>query len=143
MNELREMIEIEYEKIDQVINHLPEKEKLPYLSELELAGVATFIHNFYNGIENILKRIFKMYSLDIPSGSSWHIDLLNQSVANKIVSKEVRDRLTRFLGFRHYFTHAYALDLYVDKLEELVANILPTYNLFKQEINQFLKNKKL
>ncbi len=45
--------------------------------------------------------------------------------------------LTRYLGFRHFFTHAYAVDLYADKLEELIDNIIPTYDHFKNEINYF------
>ena len=81
MDELREMIEIELEKIDQVVNALPTTDKLPYLSELELAGAATFIHNFYNGIENILKRIFKAFHFELPAGPAWHTELLKQAVA--------------------------------------------------------------
>ncbi len=142
MDELREMIEVEFEKIEQVINALPPEDKLPYLSELELAGVATFIHNFYNGIENILKRIFKAFNLELPSGAAWHTDLLKQAVAYQIISQDLKDKLIRYLGFRHFFTHAYALDLYADKLEELVGKIKSTYNFFKKEINYFLENKK-
>jgi len=139
MNELREMIEIEYEKIEQVLNVLPDKNRLPYLSELELAGVATFLHNFFIGIENVLKRIFKSSNFELPSGASWHIDLLNRAVDHKIISHELKNMLTRYLGFRHFFTHAYAMDLYADKLEELVDNIITTYDHFKKEINHFTK----
>ena len=139
MDELREMIEIEYEKIEQVINGLPDTDRLPYLSELELAGVATFIHNFFNGIENILKRVFKSFNFKLPAGASWHIDLLNHAVYYKIISNDLKKMLTRYLGFRHFFTHAYAIDLYADKLEELVNNVVPTYVHFKKEINYFTK----
>ena len=137
MNELREMIEIEYEKIEKIISGLPDKNRLPYLSELELAGVAAFLHNFFNGIENILKRIFKSSNFELPSGASWHTDLLNRAVEHKVISNDLKNMLTRYLGFRHYFSHAYALDLYADKLEELVDKIIPTYDHFKNEINHF------
>ncbi len=46
MDDLYQMIEIEYEKIELIIEGLPDPEKLPYLSDLELAGVATYLHNF-------------------------------------------------------------------------------------------------
>ena len=98
MNELREMIEIEYEKIEKVINGLPDANRLSYLSELELAGVATFLHNFYNGIENILKRIFKSFNFDLPSGSSWHIDLLNRAVYYNVISNDMKNMLTCYLA---------------------------------------------
>ena len=139
MDELREMIEIEYEKLEHVINGLPDKNNLPYLSELELAGVATYLHNFFNGIENILKRIFKSSNFELPTGPSWHIDLLNLAVYHRIISNDLKNMLTRYLGFRHFFTHAYAIDLYADKLEELVENVISTYEHFKKEINHIAK----
>ena len=141
MNELREIIEIEYEKLDQVIKGLPASEKLPFISELELAGVATYLHNFFNGTENILKRVFKSYKFEIPSGPSWHTDLLNLAVSNRIISNDLKDMLGGYLGFRHFFTHAYAIDLYADKMEKLIDNISETYNQFKNEIDLFTKNK--
>jgi len=141
MNELREMIEIEYEKLDQVINGLPASEELPYISELELAGVATYLHNFFNGTENILKRVFKTFKIEIPSGPSWHIDLLNKAVSNKILSEELKNMLSSYLGFRHFFSHGYAIDLYADRMEGLIDNISETYNKFKNEIDLFTKSK--
>ncbi len=37
------------------MSEIPSEEELPFLQFLELAGVVTLFHNFYNAIENILK----------------------------------------------------------------------------------------
>lgn len=57
--QLRKYCEAEFDNIDAVISEifivaLPVKTEY---STAELAAIATFIHNFYNGTENILKRI--------------------------------------------------------------------------------------
>ena len=49
MAKVRERVEAEFENIERVIAELPNSSLLPSLSSLELAGVATLIHNFYNG----------------------------------------------------------------------------------------------
>lgn len=40
--------------------------------------------------------------------------------------------------FRHFFSHAYALDLHSDKMEPLVENSRKVYSDFKKEISKYL-----
>ena len=58
MASLSQKIQAELENIDEIFNEMPSHSKLPSLSTLELAGVAALLHNFYNGLENIIKQIF-------------------------------------------------------------------------------------
>ena len=66
-DQLREYCDAEFENIDTVKAELwsvirPEKSEY---SIAELAAIATFIHNIYNGIENILKRVFRANQIKI------------------------------------------------------------------------------
>ena len=139
MANLNAFLEAEYEKMDRLLDKFPPVTKLHTLSEIELAGIATFIHNFYNGIENVLKRCLLSKNIQIPRSESWHKDLLEQAIVKGIISDQMKDKLLKYLFFRHFFVHAYALDLYAEKMEDLVEDINSTYNQFRMEIDRFLE----
>ena len=138
MANLKEKVEAEFENIEQALNEIPAYTQLPNLSILELAGVATLLHNFYNGIENVLKQIFMARNLSLPTGDAWHKDLLNNAVENQIISSRMKEILKEYLAFRHFFSHAYALDLYPQRMEPLVERCEETYLFFKDEINNLM-----
>ena len=137
MADFKNHIEAEYEAIENTLSFLPEK-PISQLSQLELAGLAALIHNFYNGIENILKQIFQLKSIEIPTGSSWHQELLLKTKNENIISDKLADKLKEYLGFRHFFIHAYALDLHPSRIESLIKKIIETFDEFKEEINNNL-----
>jgi len=61
---------------------------------------------------------------------------LLKAVNEKIISQSAADNLKPFLAFRHFFSHAYALDLHSDRIEPLVASASDTFNEFKKEIEK-------
>jgi len=81
MDQVRERVEAELENINRVVAGLPAEGSLQGLSSLELASVAALIHNFYNGIENILKQLLLAVGSRPPDGASWHRDLVNTAVS--------------------------------------------------------------
>lgn len=139
MADLREKIDAEIENIEHVLSELPASSKCPCLSTLELAGVAALIHSFYNGIENILKQILCSFDITIPQGPSWHRDLINVVLEKGIINVGTAQKLQRYLAFRHFFTHAYAFDLYADRMVALIDNAENVLREFKQDIEKYRK----
>ena len=72
-------IRFEIEQIDQLfvayaeLLALADKGK-PNL--VEITAMASVLHSFYNGLENIFLSIAKRLDADVPSSAQWHRDLL-------------------------------------------------------------------
>ena len=138
MPDYRLRIEAEYEAIENALSALPDR-PLSTLTKLEIAGVAALLHNFYNGIENIVKQVFQQKSYPIPQGESWHRDLLLAAAENNIISDLLLNNLKPYLAFRHYFSHAYALELFPERMEPLVKDAVALFNEFKQQIDKMIR----
>jgi hypothetical protein len=57
------------------------------------------------------------------------------AVSYSIISEDLKNQLAEFLGFRHFFHHAYALDLHTDRIEKLVSIVQATFTEFRKEID--------
>lgn len=64
----------------------------------------------------------------------WHHDLLKAAIEEEIVSQGLATRLREYLGFRHFFVHAYSLKLDPAKLMPLAKNAGDVWNSFYDEI---------
>lgn len=123
MADLKDYIEAEEENIRHELGHLPSSDRLSKLSELELAGTAALLHSVYNGIENVLKQALQGGGGDIPAGATWHRDLLLQVESRGILKPQTAESLRPYMAFRHFFSHAYALDLDPARMELLVDEV--------------------
>jgi uncharacterized protein YutE (UPF0331/DUF86 family) len=131
-------VEAEYEAIESYLSTLP-RVSLSTLSALELAGVGALLHNFYNGIENVVKLILQYKACSAPRGDSWHRDLLSLAVEKGILSTDMLDELKTYLAFRHFFAHGYATDLVPERMEPLVREAPEVFRRFKSEIETALE----
>ncbi len=113
------------------------------ITEVNTAAIATYLMNFYNGIENIMKRCAKEYYKKMPKGNDWHKQLLQQScMFNKnklsLFGKEIIDKLYNYLTFRHFFIHGYGFKLNWDKMKSLVDNIDELWLEIKNQLAEFI-----
>lgn len=134
MADLRERIAAEEENIRSVIVLIERHRDLKNLSDLELAGVAALLQNFYNGIENILKQILIDKSIAIPHGSTWHKDVLIAAKEHGVITEAMTPVLSQLLAFRHFFVHGYALNLSIDKLQPIVEYAIVFWRDFYQHV---------
>lgn len=138
MTSLRDQVEAEFENIERVLAEFPDGQPFSALSTLELAGVSTLLHNFYNGLENILKYIVQSRELDVPDGASWHRDLVNIAIAENLITGATAEALKPYLAFRHFFVHAYVMDLQVERLRPLNEQARGVYESFRNDIEELL-----
>jgi len=123
MVDLARKIAAEKENVERALANLKDAMGRTKRSTVELAAIATFLHNIYNGIENILKQVLKAKGAEIPKSETSHKDLLDLSVSKGIIPEKLSDKLYEYLTFRHFFVHAYGFMLEETHLEDLVNNI--------------------
>jgi hypothetical protein len=139
MATLRERIDAEWENIDKVIHSLPEVRRLNSLSPLELAGVGSLIHGFYNGIENILKQCVVAADFNLPDGPSWHQDLLKLATSQHVISESVSEKLRLYLAFRHFFSHGYSFEVEAGRIQPLIEDLPFIVSEFQKEVKMFIR----
>lgn len=149
--ELIDEINNEINYLDISINLIIELNKMIANNEpdnIQKAAMNQFIAEFYNGIENILKRICKLNNFPIPYGEDSHIQLFNLFIANSnnnlpvIFIPKVADEFKKIRKFRHFVIHGYSFKVDWSYLKDSVANIEPTYQIVKKEILHYSENLK-
>lgn len=141
-------IENELELIDELIEshtQLIERVEASTPNRIEISALATVLHSFYNGIENIFKRVANRLDKKLPDSEFWHQELLDQMNTDTterpaVISDEMYEKLNIYLGFRHFFRHAYAFQFKWERIKELILDIHDLYDRFKEEIEQFIES---
>lgn len=109
----------------------------------DLAALAAVLQSTYTGMERVLRYIAEACDGGVRKSESWHVQLLNSMVEPSagrpaVVSDDLLAVLREYLGFRHVFHHAYALDLQWSRMKRLVLGLEETLNHFGAEIESFL-----
>jgi uncharacterized protein YutE (UPF0331/DUF86 family) len=137
MVDLARKVQAEKEYIAIAMGNLKDVMSQKDKSIVELAAAATFLHNIYNGIENILKQVLNVKKVEIPRSRTWHKELLDISVSEGIITQELCDELYEYLTFRHFFVHSYGFMLEEPQLQTLSQNIPNVWSRFVTAIETY------
>jgi len=108
-----------------------------------LRAKASFLADFYMGVENIFRTIAEELNGGAPRGDGWHKRLLTgmaveqKGVRPAVISPALCAELVQFLGFRHVVRQAYGFQLDEKKMAVLEKLFLRTWRRFSREIKAF------
>ncbi len=104
-------------------------------TRVEVTAAGAFLHNYYNGIENIFKRILKFHKIKQEENPNWHKELLKKFYDKEnnfaFLERSVYDDLLEILKFRHVFVHGYGFLLEWKLLRPLIKKALESYQKLK------------
>lgn len=123
MGELLQDFAVEKERIEETLAAMAKTLRRKRRGFVELAAIATCLHNSYNGMENLLKRILLYLGVSLPHSPMFHKDLLDLAVEQKIISQELSEVLDEYRAFRHFFVHGYGIALQEAPLQSLAQNL--------------------
>lgn len=122
------------EKLDQPPNEV---------SVYDRGAIGYLLHNFYNGCENMFRRIAAFFENDIGS-DTWHADLLRRMKLNvegyrpAVIDEELYRRLQDFRGFRHVFRNAYTFELDWERERLVALRFETTLRMLREQVLAFL-----
>ncbi|MBC6422836.1 MAG: hypothetical protein GDA43_17860 [Hormoscilla sp. SP5CHS1] len=110
-----------------------------------MESVAYQIHNLYNAVEDLLKIVAAHFENQITDTARWHSVLLQRmtqdipGIRPRLLSESSYLNLNNLRGFRHFFRHAYGVNI---DYEQLAMNLDKARLLdpsLTQDVENFLK----
>jgi hypothetical protein len=133
-DQLRRLLEIHRPLVRKCVANPPD--------DIELSALAALLHSFYNGVENIFKRLTVELGDPLPGSEFWHkglLDAMAQPTGRRtpVLSAGLRERLKEYMEFRHLFRQAYTFNLRWDRMKTLVLGCEAKLKLLEGELDLF------
>jgi len=146
--ELREEIAIELELMETAVRELMALQRDLAGREpavREKTAAAAFLAQFYNGVEDILKRISRFHAVPLPTGDTWHVDLFKRfympphEPLPALFNEPLASALAPFRRFRHVVYHGYSFELDWGRMREGVESVESVFGQFKSALSDYLQ----
>jgi hypothetical protein len=144
---------LEQERQNLILNAINQKlvqrsENLTSDNPVLLESIAYQIHNLYGATEDLLKIVASYYENNITDTAQWHSALLRRMSQNIpevrpfLISASTYEILNSLTGFRHFFRHAYGVEIEYEQLKinlfkalALLPNLENDIDIFLEKIN--------
>ena len=142
---VRDQIRSEIQQIDDLFaefSPLLEKSISGEPDGVERAALGAVLHSFYTGLEGIFLTVVKRVDGLVPTGSSWHKDLLAQVAIGtprrgNVISEKTKEVLQDYLAFRHFFRQAYTFILRWEDMCSLIERLALVWAQVKIDLEAF------
>ncbi len=110
----------------------------------EKTAASAFLAQFYNGVENVLKRVSYQCNVPLPVGDTWHVDLFQQFTSPtfadlpSLMDPGLAADLAPYRRFRHVVFHGYGVHLDWERMIHGVANATDVFARFKRNVDDYL-----
>lgn len=108
-----------------------------------LALLAVDLHSYYTALESFIERALGCFEGRLPSSEASHSALLRaalrpiEGIRPAILRGESRGGLDELRRFRHFFRHAYALDLRLDRMRPPLDALASVRVMVDGDLQQF------
>jgi len=112
----------------------------------ERTAAASFLAQFYGGVENILKRIQRYYKTPLPVGDTWHLDLFNRfcppgyKMLPLLFDNNLAFKLPPFRKFRHVVHHGYGFQIEWEMISDGLDNLEAVFRDVSVSLESFLES---
>lgn len=144
--ELVERIRGEMPDLEQIVQRAlrawSQAQKMPG-EQAYLDSVALNLHGFYAGFERLFELIARHVDRDLPTGGTWHRDLLRQMARDRtdvrpaMISQDNALNLDEFRRFRHLVRNVYTMSLSPDKMTGLMSTLPGLWPRLRAELLAF------
>lgn len=147
LEELREAVALELAYLQKTADDAAGLLALTQAREVTVydrAAAAMLLAQFYNGIENVLKRISTYHEIPLPEGESSHAELFRQFCdpprvpLPRLFPRAVEERFVILRRFRHFVHHSYAYQFDWERLRAGMATLRPGLDAFEAELAAYL-----
>lgn len=141
---LKSEMERDYRRLNILFGKF-EKSYSEFLSSEEyskLVESAFYVNQIYSAFENSFKNIVRTFENNIEQ-DYWHKSFLErisldiQGIRPALISEENFRCLNELRAFRHFFHHAYGIDIDKEKFKIVADKVYHIKDLFSEEAKQF------